>query len=292
MKKILALLLVSVMCFSVTGCKKSDTDIRFGVAAVGGMYYSFGTTFSQLANDGLDGYTFNTKTTAGSAANIRLLSEGYLELAISQADLIEDAINGTGIFEGKKYDNYTRIASLYTEACQIIVKADSDINSVDDLLNATVGIGEEESGTQKNAIDILTVSGLYPKLTDTVYCDYTTAVSMLKSGKIDAFFCTAGIKTTVIDELSKDIDIRLIGLDTSVVDKLTSSYECYDVYTIPAGTYKGQDKDVTTIGIKAVLLAGSRLPESFSEQVLKFLEDNYDSLQYSLSADIQIEKIN
>ena len=37
---------------------------------------------------------------------------------------------------------------LYTEACQIVVRADSDIRSVEDLQGKTVSVGEEESGTE------------------------------------------------------------------------------------------------------------------------------------------------
>ena len=37
-------------------------------------------------------------------------------------DLINDAYNRTGIFENdKKYQGYRAVASLYTEACQIVV---------------------------------------------------------------------------------------------------------------------------------------------------------------------------
>ena len=33
----------------------------------------------------------------------------------------------------KKYQGYSAVGGLYTEACQIVVRADSDIRSVEDL---------------------------------------------------------------------------------------------------------------------------------------------------------------
>lgn len=67
-------------------------------------------------------------------------------MAVAQMDLINDAYNRTGIFENdKKYQGYRAVASLYTEACQIVVPADSDIQSMDDLEGKKVCIGEEES---------------------------------------------------------------------------------------------------------------------------------------------------
>ena len=73
----------------------------------------------ELANEEYDNYKFEVRTTAGSSANLRLLSDNYIELGIAQADLLNNAY--------KKNSNLRAIAGLYTEACQLVVKADSDI---------------------------------------------------------------------------------------------------------------------------------------------------------------------
>ena len=41
------------------------------------------------------------KTTAGSAANLRLLSDGYIQMAVAQTDLTNDAYERTGILRMK-----------------------------------------------------------------------------------------------------------------------------------------------------------------------------------------------
>ena len=46
-----------------------------------------------------------------------------------------------------------------------------------------------------------------------VNLNYTDAAEQLKDGTIDAFFCTAGVETTVISELAKQCGVRLISLD-------------------------------------------------------------------------------
>ena len=80
------------------------------------IIHTFADTFSDIAQSDED-YKMEVKTTAGSAANLRLLSENYVQLAIAQADLTNDAYYGTGIFEEKEYQGYSAIAGLYTEAC-------------------------------------------------------------------------------------------------------------------------------------------------------------------------------
>ena len=73
-------------------------------------------------------------TTAGSNANIRLLSDDYIEIGIAQADLIADAY--------KTNEDLRAIAGLYTETCQLVVRADSNIQTLDDLSGHTVSIGQ------------------------------------------------------------------------------------------------------------------------------------------------------
>lgn len=75
---ITAVLLASLL----TGCASRQT-IRFGTADSSGLYYVFGTLLSEAANENDKNYTLQVKETSGSAANIRLLSEGYIQVGIT-----------------------------------------------------------------------------------------------------------------------------------------------------------------------------------------------------------------
>ena len=72
------------------GCGSSAGRIRFGAAGLGGMYQAFGDAFAKLTEEGEGTDPIEVRTTAGSAANIRLLSEDYVQMAIAQADMAED----------------------------------------------------------------------------------------------------------------------------------------------------------------------------------------------------------
>ena len=280
MKKKLSLLLC-VTLLMLTSCGASKNTIRFGAADIGGMYYSLANTLTDLANETLTDYQFEARTTAGSAANLRLLSENYIELGIAQADLIEETY--------KDNPNLRAIAGLYTEACQLVVKADSDIQTLNDLTGRTVSIGAEESGTERNASQILEFAGMPGEIITTKNMDYVEAAKALQSGDIDAFFCTAGTATTVIDELSRECDIRLISLDADVINKMLAYSDAYSKYTIPAGTYKGQDKDVDTIGVKSVLMTSDAMPDTVIQQLTQMLFDKANELQYSTSLQLQLD---
>lgn len=286
MKKVISIL--TCLCLLMTtGCSRQET-IRFGAAGVGGMYYPFANAFTELASKDETGINWKVKSTAGSAANLRLLSDNYIELGIAQADLIEDAYYGKGSFHSGKYRGYKAVASLYPEACQIVVRKDSNITSLDDLEGKNVSVGEEESGTERNATQILEMCGLPDNLVNTKNLDYTDAADQLAEKKIDAFFCTAGICTTVIEELTKECDIRLLEIPESCRQKLKKAYSFYDDYVIPAGTYSGQTEDIQTISVQSVLLASSTLSEKTVQKLTASLFKHIKDIQYSISINLQL----
>ena len=100
----------------LAGCMSQN--IRLGTASEGGVYYSLGTLLADDARK--EGLTVNVRPTAGSMANLRLLSKGYIQTCIAQSDQI--ALNYFN--EAAPLQGYSTIASLYTEPIQIIVRAD------------------------------------------------------------------------------------------------------------------------------------------------------------------------
>ena len=117
-----------------------------------------------------------------------------------------------------------------------------------------------------------------------VNLDYADAAGKLASGEIDALFCTAGIRTAVIEEL------RLLSIDDTCLEKLLATTKEYRKYIIPANTYSGQNKDVTTIGVKAVLLASDDLSEKTVEKLTEILFSHAQDLAYATSLDAAFDE--
>ena len=68
----------------LTSCGTNTGKIKFGAAGLGGTYRVFGDTFANLVTSKNKKYKMEVKTTAGSAANLRLLSDGYIQMAVAQ----------------------------------------------------------------------------------------------------------------------------------------------------------------------------------------------------------------
>ena len=106
--RIIAVLSAAVL---LAGCAASR--LRLGAAAAGGVYNAFGTAMAAQNS------TIEVKQTAGSAANLRLLAGGYLQLAVAQSDMAQDAYDGSGVFAHESTErSFSAVAALYEEPCR------------------------------------------------------------------------------------------------------------------------------------------------------------------------------
>ena len=288
-KKWLAAALAGILLAAavLSGCASTEKvkRLRFGVAGEGGIYREFGERFAALENE-TDNGQVELKATAGSAANLRLLTGEYLQLAIAQADLVQDAYDQTGIFADEEESRgFGAVAALYTETCQVVVRADSDIRSIEDLHGRTVSIGAEESGSEQNALQILSAYGLNDKMVSMVNLNYEDAAAQLKAGRVDAIFMTVGAPSPVLTALAGECGIRLLA-----AQRLQSAYSAYSGVTLPAGTYPGQTEEVQTVGVKAVLLASNALPAKQVQQLTQLLFSSREGLEEQLGIPLDPEE--
>ena len=272
---------------ALTGCGSKER-LRIGSAGEGGNYSSLGNAMAQTLSK--DPYKINieARTTAGSAANIRLLSQNYLELALAQSDVIDEMYSGT--LETQSIKGYSAVAALYPEPVQIVVKADSGITSVSDLAGKTVSVGEEDSGTQENAAQILQAYGLASNMLRVQNMTYAEAAKALSEGSIDAMFCTAGAPAQVITDLAGNTPVNLLSIEGQQSALLTGAYGFYTKIVIPAGTYNGQDSDVTTLAVQSVLLASDTVSEETVYTITGALFKEKEALNAAVPVEFDLQE--
>lgn len=276
MKKFFYILLISITSMVFSGCGMQST-VHIGTGDENGAYYAYGTQLAEIFGDSSN-ILFKVRKTAGSAANLRLISQEYVDIAFVQSDVIKDAYNGSGYFD-KKYDGYSAIAGLYNEAIQVAVPKESDINSISDLYGKSVSLGEKESGALQNSKQILSAYGLNESMVDAKYLSYTDAAKEMKNGNLDAFFCTAGTPTRALKEISDEI--KLIPIEGIVADRITEQYNGYEKYFIKANTYSGQTEDIETLGVKTVLIASNNMTEESVKAITKNIFDNINKFDFN-----------
>ena len=151
---------------------------------------------------------------------------------------------------------------------------DPEIKSVADLAGKSVSIGAPGSGVYFNAVDVLAAAGLTENDINAQYQSFADSTDALKDGKIDAAFIVAGAPTPAITELCTTNDAYLVPIDGEVAEKIMADGPFYTVYTIPAGTYPGQDADVQTVTVKATLIVDAKASEDDVYNLTKAIFDN------------------
>ncbi len=259
-----AILLAAVMTVSLCAC--STGNLKMASADQNGEYYQVANEFARDLNQDAE-LNVEVLETTGSYGNLRLLSGGYVQMAVVQSDVAAHAYAVASDSE----KGYSAVGGIYTEVCHIIVRADSDIRSVADLADKKVSIGAKESGTESSAKEILLAYGITESDAKLENLNYSNASTALVYGEIDALFCTGNVGMSVIKTLSEQTDIRLIPITAEDLDRMNQTMDVYHISMIPADTYHGQTEDVPAISVVAMLVVSDSLDKGTVKEITQSL---------------------
>ena len=155
----------------------SSPELRFVTGGESGTYYAYGTVLAQYSTNNA-GVSVNALSSEGSKANIEALQNNEAELAFCQSDVTTYAYEGTSLFEGAPYQDFSVVASLYGEQVQIVT-CDPNIKTVADLKGKTVSIGAANSGVYFNAVDILGAYDMTEEDINAVYQNFADSADSL-----------------------------------------------------------------------------------------------------------------
>lgn len=296
MKRILMLLMmISVLALAACGSDDETEDkegnddageseatevpeeVTFGAATVGGVWYTLAGAMDEKM-----GGVFPDSNTAivegGSTANILGLGKGAFDIGFTNGEAISEANNGTGEFD-EVIDNFSTIATLYPNPVQVVVRADSDIETMEDLKGKKVSPGIKGYSGEiafEKILDILDMS--YDDLAGIEYTGTEDAANLLRDKHIDAWVGNLAAPAATWQELDTTVGIRLISLDEEVIDTLYEDNPGYVPYTIEEGTYPNQEEGAETVAPYSVLLVNNdTMPEDAVYDLTKMVVENNET---------------
>jgi TRAP transporter TAXI family solute receptor len=275
-------LLLALLCVS---CAKPDLPAySVGSGSPAGVYEDLARTLARVVNERqeLNGFHLQQKSSAGSVANINALIAGEVQFGIAQADDQFQAVAGVGEWQGQGPQGDLRaMFSSYAEAVTLVVGADTDIRSVDDLRGKIVDIGSSGSGSRQNAIDALGAAGIdWQSDLQAQQGSLEERLSKFMKGELDAFFFTVGHPNRDLELATFSVrGARLIPLTN--IDSLVSTNPYYSSLFIPLGLYPKADNSssVETIGVRATLLTSANVADEVVYAVTKAIFENTEEFQ-------------
>ena len=287
MKRFLVLLslalVVGLVLSGATVASAAQHRINVGTATSGGAYYPIGIAMAQIwTNNFPDQVRASAQSTAGTPQNIELMMDKEVQIAIGQNGICYYAFNATDIYAGKPgfpYKNMRGMLALYPNVMQWVVRKNLGINSVADLKGKRIVPGQVASATEINSREMLAAYGLNylrdkGEVTVTAeYLGYNEAADQMKNLHIDATHIAGGVPTAaVIDMLSADAG-ELLSMEADKIKIICDKYPWYFPFTIPAGTYPRQDKDIHTIALSNLLFTDAKMPEDLIYTLVKTIYD-------------------
>ncbi|MGQ9636210.1 MAG: TAXI family TRAP transporter solute-binding subunit [Thermodesulfobacteriota bacterium] len=258
-----------------------------------GVYFPLAGAISRIAHEKLPDIKITVESSGASVANAKLIATGDADMAILQNDIAFYAYNGTKPMFDKPVSNIRGIAALYPEHCQIHARKDAKISSVKDLKGKRVAVGPLGSGTEANAMQILEAYGLkFEDLGKVERLSAAESADYLKDGRIDAAFYTVGVGASAIVDTALMVDTMIVPIDGPQADLLVKKYPFYAKDKVPAGIYKGVDKDVPTVAVLAILVAKSELEGDIVYRITKAMWENIGRIEsaHAKGKEVKLEK--
>jgi TRAP transporter TAXI family solute receptor len=238
----------------VAACLPNNTrgTIRLAAGDRGGLYLAVCEIFAQRLRIRYPGISVTVMSTAGSVDNLELLRSGQADMALAQADVVEQRLRS-----GSAADAPQAVARVYENYVQLVVPEHSAIRQVNDLAGLTVSTGPAGSGVAA----VTTVLFRAANLTDRIRradMRLNDAVAALGKRTIDALVWSGGIPTPAIAELDKTLPLRILDLTPWVAPMSELASYPYLLLRAPIGAYV--PTSVYTIGSADLLLCRPGLP--------------------------------
>jgi TRAP transporter TAXI family solute receptor len=245
---------------------------KFSGGPSGGTFQYFASGISQWTNDKklLGMNKVNVSASAGSTQNVRLVSAGKAHFGIAYAgDTYLASVGQLSPKDTRKYTGTRAVGYLYGAPAQLIVRADSGINSASDLAGKRVGVGKGGSGAAANAERFFSGMGVWNKMKPE-FLGYNNAAAAFSNKQLDAFWVFAGYPTAAVIQAAQQNSIKLIDVRSDAENNgVFNKYPFYSALDIPANTYKGQTNAVKSFQDSALWIANEKVPADVVYNMIK-----------------------
>lgn len=288
MKTFIAAAFGAALSLGATFAAAQDTDYVLNTASTGGTYHPVGTAISTLSKIKLlpkEKFSLTAVNSAGSGANVQALGAGTADFAILQGLFGSYAATGTGPISAPQ-ENLRSVTMLWQNVEQFVVPTDkAATGTVEDLMalkGMAAGMGSQNSGTIGSNTVLLSGLGLDIEADfELVYAGYGPTADALANGQAVAAGIPSGPPTGAITKLMAANEGKFTILDVTEEQRVAmdGGRNLWVPYTIAAGTYPGQDKDISTIAQPNFLATNASVDADHVYLLTKAMYENLPFLQ-------------
>ena len=227
----------------------------------------------------------------GMLATLRALDGGQVDLGLAFNLVAFHAVKTEQVL-GRRSDAITALTVAYATPAQIVVRSDSGVKTIADLKDKRVSLGIADSGERFCSQILLSHLGFGAADLSDHFSDLDQSLRDLLEGRLDAYITWRGLPVPDFADAFATGQLRLLPLDSALLEGLRLKHPFLVPWTIPARVYPKQDASVPTVSGRILLLASKSLSPDLVEQVLRAIGGHIPDLiaRHAAAAEINVTK--
>jgi len=257
-----------------------DTFVRIG-SGVAGTYPIVGAKIADLINANIEG-VHATTVAGGTEANFALMAQGEVDLLLTYSFLTPIVQRGEGSL-GVPTPQARHLMTLYGALFQPAATTSSGITSLAQLddgeyrvwgANRTsifypmIVAALEAAGTSFEAIEA--AGGVIEEI------GYGDEAGAMQDGRLDVGFFSGPAPYSLLMQVENEPGIVLLGLSDEEIAAYSEILPGVSAGTVPAGTYAGQEADVTVPYVSNELVVSADLDAELVYKITQVLVEHHE----------------
>lgn len=213
-------------------------------------------------------FSVRAQSSGGSVENLRKVNSGKMQFGVVYSGHVYQGLNGLMKNDPRKYEDVKAVAWIYGAPAQLVVRADSGITSVKQLEGKKVGVGNAGSGAFANCELFFTHMGIWDKIERNAM-GYNDAAAAFGNNQLDAFWLFTAFPSGAVIMAAQTNDIAMVDLNADAEKSgFYKKFPYFSKLAVPAGTYKGVEKDVPTFQDSTLIVANSKVADDIVYKLL------------------------
>ncbi|EDM71377.1 TRAP transporter solute receptor, TAXI family protein [Roseobacter sp. AzwK-3b] len=258
---------------------QAETRVTYKSAKSTSSYYQMAVQIAEAMQTASNGeISVTIEESQGSVQNVmEVRARGADYVFTTPPSLVSLAQGGKAMFEGKGDPAFDEIRALFpipSLTMHFVMSEESGAQGFEDLAGKTILLGKGSFGATEGE-KYLDLFGLKDPV-EIADVEIGNAVPALKNGQIDGFVTAGSWPAPNVVEAAASTGVRVLSLSDEQIAQTKRAK-----LVIPAGTYAGQEADITTTSLPVVAFTTTKMDDETAYQLTRTFWENKDKMAQS-----------
>lgn len=260
----------------VNAVAADPASVRWATATPGGGFQLFGSHLADVINATDERLSVEILATRGSRQNLELLQAGDVDVGQVEGNAARVALDGIG----RPAADLKVLSVMYPNPGMFVVRGDSQFQGIEDLKGQPIAFGTRASGLRILASDVLDGLGFKPDtdFQQIILDKAAEGPDLVLNGKAAALW-GAGIGWPGFVKVAQGAaGARFVPPSAEQIQSILQKHPHLQEMALPAGSYKGQDNAVSSVGLWSLILVRPDLDDQLAYRLARAIHLGHEAL--------------